>query len=91
MKTRTAIIAATVAALAGLVALVVTATGGLRESSDIVIWGFLGFCALIVVGQLLPAFFSFMAAKKVAEQRIQEELDASGEKQHAHAVFDRTK
>ena len=91
MRTQTAIIASTIAALAGLVALVVTVIGGLKESSDIVIWGFLAFCALIVVGQLLPAFFSFMAAKKVAEQRIQEELAARGEKQHAHAVFDRTK
>ncbi len=90
MRTRTAIIAATIAILTGFVALVVTATGGLKESSDIVIWGFLGFCALIVVGQLLPAFFSFMAAKKVAEQRIQDELAVSGEKQHAHAVFDRS-
>jgi Na+/proline symporter len=59
-------------------------TGG-GDSSELVVWGFLGFCALIIVGQLLPAFFSFMSAKKVAEKRLQEEL-AARETQQTPAV-----
>ena len=66
------------------------ATGGGTDSSDLVVWGFLGFCALIIVGQLLPAFFSFMSAKKVAEQRLQEELAVRSEPQRAQAVYEKS-
>jgi DNA-binding response OmpR family regulator len=83
-----AIIAMLTAAVAGFVYCVIAATKG-KESGDLVIWGFLGFCALIVVGQLLPAFFSVRAAKKVLEQQLQEQLAVKGEKQQAYAVFDK--
>ena len=84
-----AIVTALTAAVAGFVYCVLAATRGLKESSDLAMWGFLGFCALIVVGQLLPAVISFRAAKKVAAERIQNELAASDENRQAATVFDK--
>ena len=84
-----AILTALTAAVAGFAYCVFAATRGMKESGDLLVWGFLGFCALIIVGQLLPAFSSFMSAKKVAEQRLQEELAVSSEAQQAQAVFDK--
>jgi len=46
-------IAALIATLAGGPAL--AATGGREDHSSMVVWAFLGFCALIVIAQLLPA------------------------------------
>ena len=83
-----ALLTALTAAIAGFVYCVVAATRGIKENGDLVVWGFLGFCALIIVGQLIPAFFSFMAAKKV----VAEQLQVSGaEEQPAPAVFDKSK
>ena len=89
LTTRIVIVTVT-AALTGIAAPAMAATGGREDSSDLVIWGFLGFCALIIVGQLLPAFFSFMSAKKVAEQRLQEELAVRSETQQAQAVYEKS-
>lgn len=86
-----AIIAMLTAAVAGFIYCVIAATAGMKQSGDLVIWGFLAFCSLIVVGQLLPAFFSVRAARKVLAQQVQENLAANGEKQLAHAVFDKNK
>ncbi len=83
-----AILAALTAAVAGFVYCVFAATKGMKENSDLAMWGFLGFCALIVVGQLVPAFFSFVSAAKVAEQRIQEER-AGSETEHAPVVIEK--
>ena len=87
--TRKAIVTVT-AALTCIAAPAMAATGGQEDSSDLVVWGFLGFCALIVVGQLLPAFLSFMSAKKVAEQRLQEELAVRSETQQVQAVYEKS-
>ena len=84
-----AILTVLTAAVAGFVYCVFAATRGMKESGDIVMWGFLGFCSLIVVGQLLPAVVSFWAAKKVAAERIQDELAVSDENRQAEAVFDK--
>ena len=86
-----AIIVMLVAAVAGFVYCVIAATAGMKANGDLVIWGFLAFCSLIVVGQLLPAFFSLRAARKVLGEQLQEKVAASGEQQHAHAVFDNRK
>ena len=90
MKTRTArtIIGAVTAVLAGVASRAVASSGGREDSSDFVIWGFLSFCALIIVGQLLPALVSFMSAKRLAQRRIQEQLAVSGENRQAEPVFD---
>jgi len=84
-----AILTALTAAVAGFAYCVFAATRGLKESSDLAMWSFLGFCALIVVGQLLPAVISFREAKKVAAARIQAELAVSDENRQAEAVFDK--
>jgi FixJ family two-component response regulator len=92
MKAKTAaIVTALVAAVAGFVYCVIAATRSVKENGDLVVWGFLGFCALIVVGQLIPAYISMKAARKVMEQKIRENLADEGEKQHAYAVFDKNK
>ena len=87
LTTRIAIVTVT-AALTCIASPAMALTGGREDSSELVVWGFLGFCALIIVGQLLPAFFSFMSAKKAAEQRLQEELAARSETQQAQAVYE---
>ena len=86
-----AILTALVAAVAGFVYCVVTATQVVKEGGDLVVWGFLGFCALIVVGQLIPAFFSVRAARKVMEQKIRENLADGNRTPQEVAVFDRTR
>lgn len=43
------------------------ATAGREDNSPLVVWTFLGFCALIVVAQLLPAVRS--ARRAAAERR----------------------
>ena len=83
-----AIAAMLTAAVAGCAYCVFAAAKGVNESGDLVMWGFLGFCALIVVGRLLQALFSVRAARKVVERRLQE---VNGEKRHAYAVFDKNK
>jgi uncharacterized membrane protein YdjX (TVP38/TMEM64 family) len=65
------------------------ASGGGEDGSGLVIWGFLGFCAVILVGQLLPAIINFLTARKVLERRIREELADKGKLERVHAVFDR--
>jgi len=86
-----AIMTALVAAVAGFVYCVLAAAEGVKEGGDLVVWGFLGFCALIVVGQLIPAFFSVRAARKVMEQNIRENLADGNRKPQEAAVFDRTR
>ena len=87
----TAIMTALTAAVAGFVYCVFAVTKGMKESSHIMIWAFLGFCALIAVGQLIPAFFSVRAARKEVEQQLQEGLAVKGEKEPAFAVVDKNK
>jgi hypothetical protein len=84
-----AILSALTVAGAGVVYCVAVATKGMKESSDMMIWAFLGFCALIAVGQLLPAFFSVRAARKEVEQQLQEGLAVNGEKEPAFAAVDK--
>jgi DNA-binding response OmpR family regulator len=85
----TAIIATLTLAVAGLAYCAFADTGGAKGNSDLVIWGFLGFCALIIVGQMLPAAISFMAARKVAARQLQEALAVSAEDRLPAAAFDK--
>ncbi|BCA80782.1 hypothetical protein [Desulfuromonas sp. AOP6] len=56
------------------------AAAGREDSSGLVVWVFLGFCALIVVAQLLPAAMmlfglvkgAFSPSPKVAKSQINE-------------------
>jgi hypothetical protein len=69
MKTRARLIS-TLATLLGPTA-TAFAAGGREDNSGIFVWIFLGFCALIVVAQLLPAVFVVLGfakgVKKVEE------------------------
>jgi uncharacterized protein (DUF697 family) len=66
MKTR--IYTALVAALLGNVTSAFAASGAREDNSGILVWVFLGMCALIVVLQLVPAVMTMVgAAKGVAE------------------------
>ncbi len=53
MKTTRTAIAAAIATIAATPAL--AATGARADHSGILVWGFLGMCALIVVAQVVPA------------------------------------
>lgn len=56
----------------------VLAAGAVREDhSSIVVWAFLGFCALIVIAQLLPALLLLtglvkgaVAPRELAEEKV---------------------
>ena len=56
----------------------VLAAGAVREDhSSIVVWAFLGFCALIVIAQLLPALLLLtglvkgaVAPREMAEEKV---------------------
>lgn len=50
-------IAMVLAAQFGLVSNLFAATGGREDASMLLVWLFLGMCALIVIVQLLPAMF----------------------------------
>jgi hypothetical protein len=53
------------------------ASGGMEDTSGFVVWMFLGFCALIVIGQLLPLVITLWGAKKAFEKSPAEEPLAS--------------
>ena len=62
---------------------------GKMEFADIMTWAFIGFCALIAVGQFLPALLNARAAKKFLEEQLQQGLENNSDKQHAYSVFDK--
>jgi hypothetical protein len=45
------------------------ATGGRQDHSSMVVWAFLGFCALIVIAQLLPAIRHAWQAARTEKER----------------------
>ncbi|KAF0215904.1 MAG: hypothetical protein FD174_3914 [Geobacteraceae bacterium] len=46
------------------------ASGALEDNSGIFVWAFLGMCALIVIGQLLPTVLLMLGfAKGVAKEK----------------------
>jgi hypothetical protein len=52
------------------------AATGREDNSDLFVWIFLAFCALIVVAQLVPAMMLFMGFAKGTRKRIQETVSA---------------
>jgi len=70
MKTGTIIIRVT-AVLVCMAAPAIAAAKGREDSSYLVIWAFLSFCALIVVSQLIPVISSFLAARKAVKEHAQ--------------------
>jgi DNA-binding response OmpR family regulator len=89
--TSAAILSALTVAGAGFVYCVIAAIKGMIESGDFAITAFLGFCALIAVGQLLPAFLRVREARKVVAQRLRENVAVDGDKQQAYVACDKNK
>jgi hypothetical protein len=50
------------------------ASESIEDNSGILVWTFLGFCALIVVAQVLPAVLSLLGITKGAASVVKEEL-----------------
>jgi hypothetical protein len=50
------------------------ATGALEDSSGIFVWVFLGFCALIVVAQAIPAILLMTGLVKGIKSVVSEEM-----------------
>lgn len=48
------------------------AATGREDNSDLFVWIFFGFCALIVVAQLIPAMMLLMGFTKGARRRVKE-------------------
>ncbi len=53
------------------------ATGAREDNSGIVVWAFLGLCALIVVAQLVPAILVGFGLIKGIAQKNEEALEES--------------
>jgi FixJ family two-component response regulator len=62
----------TAAALLGVAVIAIAAPSVRGDTSELAMWGFLGFCALIVVGQLLPVAFTLWENRKAVQRHAQE-------------------
>jgi len=62
MRARTA--AGTLALVLGSVTSALAASGAREDNSGVFVWIFLGFCALIIVAQLIPAILTMIGAAK---------------------------
>ncbi len=73
-------IIATTATILGALSCAYAATEGRGDDgSNTMIWIFLGMCALIVIGQLLPAFRATKPEGKIAEPQAAAESVGVGE------------
>ena len=88
VRARAAVISTALTAVAGLIYFIYAAAPGEQELGDFMMWCFLGFIALLIVGQLLPVFFNIRAARKVVARQLQEKND---QKQQESAVSDKIK
>jgi len=72
---RKQIITATVGATLGSACSAFAASGAREDNSDFVVWAFLAFCALIIIGQVFPLLRNMRNARKVqAPQHAKEKL-----------------
>jgi hypothetical protein len=62
MRARTA--ASTLALVVGSVTSALAASGAREDNSGVFAWIFLGFCALIIVAQMLPAVLTMLGMAK---------------------------
>ena len=70
MKALTKSVLATLITLSATLPAAAATTAGRADHSGILVWAFLGFCALIVVAQLVPAvLMMFGIAKGVASSK----------------------
>ena len=64
-----AIFAMTTALTLAMISPALAAAGAREDNSDFVVWAFLAFCALIVIGQMFPMIRNLRAQKPVAERK----------------------
>ena len=69
-----ALITTTIATLTTLVPMAAFASDGRVDDSGIFVWVFLGFCALIVVAQVIPAILLATGMAKGIASVVKEEL-----------------
>lgn len=68
MRARTA--ASTVALVLGSVTSALAASGAREDNSGVFVWIFLGFCALIIVAQMVPAILTMIGAAKGVRESL---------------------
>ena len=69
-----ALITTTLATIATTVPAAAFASGGRVDESGIFIWVFLGFCAMIVVAQVVPAVLLMVGMAKGVASVVKEEM-----------------
>ena len=73
MKARTA--ASTLALVMGSVTSALAASGAREDNSGVFVWIFLGFCALIVVAQMVPAVLTMLGIVKGVKESFGEKAE----------------
>ncbi|MEW6488186.1 MAG: hypothetical protein AB1578_09775 [Thermodesulfobacteriota bacterium] len=76
MKTTARTLYLTAIATVAPAATALAATGTRQDTSGIFVWAFLGFCALIVAAQVVPAILMAIGAAKGAVEGIREKRTA---------------
>ena len=69
-----ALITTTLATIATTVPVAAFASGGRVDDSGIFVWVFLGFCAMIVVAQVVPAVLLMVGMAKGVASVVKEEM-----------------
>lgn len=73
MRARTA--ASTLALVMGSVTSALAASGAREDNSGVFVWIFLGFCALIIVAQLIPAVLTMLGIAKGVKESFGEKAE----------------
>ncbi|ABB32686.1 hypothetical protein GeomeDRAFT_1059 [Geobacter metallireducens RCH3] len=73
MRARTA--AGTLALVMGSVTSALAASGAREDNSGVFVWIFLGFCALIIVAQLVPAVLTMLGMAKGVKESFGERAE----------------
>lgn len=68
-----AIFAMTTALTLAMTSPALAAAGAREDNSDFVVWAFLAFCALIVIGQMFPMIRNLRSQKHLAERKAVKE------------------
>lgn len=73
MRARTA--ASTLAMVMGSVTSALAASGAREDNSGVFVWIFLGFCALIIVAQMVPAVLTMLGIVKGVKESFGEKVE----------------
>ncbi|WP_373694410.1 hypothetical protein [Geobacter sp.] len=73
MRARTA--ASTLAMVMGSVTSALAASGAREDNSGVFVWIFLGFCALIIVAQMVPAVLTMLGIVKGVKESFGEKAE----------------